>query len=100
MTQLKLMGELKRCGMARFVLHFELFRDYARGTILREDCYDELRRHGCYGGGPGWKSGAAKRIFEAGKEQKALEVICEAKRVGEDVRRKARKLSTQNAGRP
>lgn len=77
MDNTKLDRRLRSVGKQAFVRCFWPLRAYAHGTMSKSDCTEAVISHG-FGGRPGaggWRIPTAARIFRAGREVAALEVI-------------------------
>ena len=63
---------LRTVGKESFEEDYDIYEAYGTGRRSRDRCIDELVRRGCSNeSGAGWRLGAAKAIFKAGKERAA-----------------------------
>lgn len=65
--------KLQTVGMASFVEEYDVYAAYSSGALSRVEAVEQLVRRGRSNeNGAGWRLGAAKAIFKAGKENEAL----------------------------
>ena len=89
----KLTRRLNSIGKAAFIKHFFDFKAYASGQILKEACIDRIiLAKTSNWDGASIRCSNAKLIFEANMQNKALEIVVNAKRVPNDIIQKAKNL--------
>lgn len=93
MNQEKLIRKLNSVGKQVFVEQFELFEKYYKSEISRENAIDELVSLGISNeSGAGIRIGNAKLIFQASKEQSALDIILNSNRISSSIMTRAKNL--------
>lgn len=88
-----LIRKINSVGKASFVENFELFKRFVSGKIDRETIIEQLIQLGVSNrAGASIRVGNAKLIFEAGKQNEALEIIANSEKVPQSITTKARVL--------
>ena len=83
------LGEtLARTGKKRFVVHFDLFRNYANGVATREEAIAGVQP----AKDASVSLGQAKKIFDARREADALWIIYQSDGVDQDTRDRAKDI--------
>ncbi len=88
-----LIRKLNSVGKTSFVENFELFKKYANGKIAQKAAIEHLMELGVSNkNGASIRIGNAKLIFEAAKENEALEIISNSAKVPRPIALRALKL--------
>ncbi len=99
MDDAELLRKLNSVGKASFVEDFEIHKRFAAGLISREEGKAQIMEaHGHTEAGANMRLGSAWLIFKAGREQDALRLVVEAKRVKASAVIAARALLDVNEG--